>query len=63
MREIYRNPKSQEQKIRATNALGKASCVFLTSGARISFLLARRLVPSSSAEHSFPCVMRLVIRC
>lgn len=25
MREIYRNPKSQEQKIRATNALGKAS--------------------------------------
>jgi aminopeptidase 2 len=25
VREIYRNPKSQEQKIRATNALGKAS--------------------------------------
>lgn len=31
MREIYRNPKSQEQKIRATNALGKASCVPFSS--------------------------------
>jgi hypothetical protein len=56
MREIYRNPKSQEQKIRATNALGKASCVSFSSCIPTINLLTETARPRSSAEYSFPCV-------
>jgi hypothetical protein len=45
VRGIYRNPKSEEQRIRATNALGKASYAALTSTTTPSLAVTHSMCP------------------